>query len=152
MRAISRIAIIASIALVLAVGSFSSVLPASASAVHTTKALTVSQVVIPLASGPFNVSTTGVKVTGTINFTGSTSFQLLNVILYDTKCDASSAYFQAADQLSNYAVHQNGGGCGSSLKFGTLNGSASYSIAYLYIYVWTNSNINFGGPYTNPYS
>jgi hypothetical protein len=144
-----RIAIIVAIALTLIVGSLSAVLPASAHAVKMTKENTVA---IPLANGPFDVSTTGARVTGTINFTGSKTFQLLNVILYDTKCDASSAYFEAADQNSGYAVHQNGGGCNSALHFGTLSGSASYSISYLYISVWTNSHFNSSGHIDNPYS
>jgi hypothetical protein len=151
MQVIRRIAVIVGITLTLALGSLITVLPASASTVHMSKAHTASQVIIPLGNGPFDVSTTGARVTGTINFTGSTTFQLLNVILYDTKCDSSSAYFQAQDQFSAYKVHQNGGGCGSALHFGTLNGSASYSIDYLYIIVWTNSNYNYGGPYYNPY-
>jgi len=151
MRFIRKTFIIAAMVLTLAIGFLSATLPANASTVPTAQAHSRSQVAIPLASGPFTVSTTGAKVTGTINFTSSTSFELLNVILYDTKCDASSAYFQAADQNSDYAVHQNGGGCGSSLKFGTLKGSASYSIDYLYIFVWTNDYLNYGGPYSNPY-
>ena len=150
MRIILRMSIIVAMTLTIIVGCLTATHPASASAVKTTNMHTITHSMVPLANGPFTVEVEGAKVTGPLNFTGQQTFQLLDVVLYDTKCDASSAYFQASDQNSEYKVHQNGGGCGSKLKFGPLNGSASYHIQYLFISVWTNSDFA-STKYYNPY-
>lgn len=151
MRVIHRIVAVATIALALTVGYLSIAHPVSASAVHTKQAQIVAQVVVPLVGGGnFDVSTTGAHVTGHLDFTGSQSFQLTNVVLSDTKCDGSSAFFQAVDQFSSYAVHQNGSGCGSSISFGTLNGSANYHINFIFIKVWSNCCTSSSPAFNNP--
>ena len=151
-----RIALMAALLAVVLVFSAFSFAPemhaASANTVQIRQTHALSQVVIPLAGGNFDVSTTGARVTGQIDFTSKTTFQLNNVVLYDTKCDASSAYFYVTDLNGQFQTHQNSNGCGSSIHYATLYGSDTHGgLVWLKVVVFDNCCSNASGLYTNPW-
>jgi hypothetical protein len=152
-----RIALMAALLVVaLGFGAFSftpDVHAASANTAQMRQAHALSLSAVPLVGGNFSVSTTGARVTGNIDFTSRTTFQLRSVVLYDTKCDASSAYFYVTDLNGQFQTHQNGNGCGSSIHYPTLYGSDTHGgLAWLQVVVFDNCCASATGLYTNPWA
>jgi hypothetical protein len=148
-----RLALTAILTLSLVGGSLITASSASAKAAHTAQAHTQLKGAIPssLTDHTIYLAATGVLVTGTLHFTGRQSFQLLNMVLSDTLCDARSVYFTSGDQIGHYAQHSNSFGCGSSVHYPTLYGSADHTINWIMISDWTyNDSTGYGDSNTTP--
>lgn len=99
------------------------------------------------------------RVTATLTFTGSTSFKLTDVTLYDVNCDGRSAMFEAWDDYGAMKVHENGGGCGSTLHWNELDGDSGgagrISFVQLHVYACSSgggcSSGRYSDAYYNPY-
>jgi hypothetical protein len=106
--------------------------------------------------GYIDISDGHARVTATLSFTGSSSFTLTDVTLYDVSCDAKSAYFESWDDYGALAVHENSYGCGSSVHWTQLSGSAGGYISFVQLHTyacstWSCSSGRWSGVYYNPY-
>lgn len=109
---------------------------------------------IGASSTSFSISTPkGAKLTGKIVWHSSTSFELKDMKLTDTKCDSKSVYFYANYTTAwDYPKHYNKNGCNTTSTWKSLKGSFGQGLYSIGVNVCRSGSSDCGSTYSvNPY-
>jgi hypothetical protein len=79
-------------------------------------------------SQPVSITASGGQLTGRLLWTGPNSFELRDMALTDTRCDAQPVFFSVSFNGHDGPWHTNTGGCASTTTFPTLKGADGFRI------------------------
>ena len=84
---------------------------------------------------PINIDSSKGRLTGTLMWTGPSSFELRDMRLTDTSCDSQPVFFSASFNGHDGPQRANNSGCKSTTTFPTLKGGDTSPISALTINV-----------------